>query len=65
VNQDHVLVNWGMYKSVITEKFNVVDCKLLNAISVRKIYSVATSLRYLFARSTSIWYFKMLLNFQI
>jgi hypothetical protein len=45
--------------SVITAKYNVVGYKLLNAISVRKKYSVATRVRHLFVRSTSIWNFKI------
>jgi len=58
VNEDHLLVNWGKYKSVIAANYNVVGCKLLNAFSVRRKYSVASRTRSLFVRSTSIWHFK-------
>ena len=59
MNEDHLLVNWDKYKSVITAKYNVVGCKLLNAVSVRSKYSVASRMKYLFVRSKSIWRFKI------
>jgi len=59
VNEYHLSVNWVKYKSVITAKYNVVSCKLLNAISVRKKYSVASRMRSLFVRSTSVWLFRI------
>lgn len=59
MNENHLLVNWCKYKSVITVKYNVVGCKLLNAISVRRKYTVDSRIKSLFEMSTSMWHFKI------
>jgi hypothetical protein len=59
VNEDQLVVNWDKYKPVITAKYNVVGCKLLNAVTVRSKYSIASRMKSLFVRSKSIWRFKI------